>query len=214
MIELHTWGTPNGRKVSIMLEECGLPYSVHKVDISKGEQFKPEFLQISPTTASRRSSIPTVRRQADQPVRIGRDPDLPCREDGEFLPTEPVAEIQVARMADVADGRLRPDARPGASTSSAPRRPRSSTASSAMSTRPGACTACSTSSSRSKPSSPAPTTRSPTWRSSRGPRVTSGITSISPIPNVKRWYEAIAARPAVQRGFRVPDATAEIPLPG
>ncbi|MGH7094006.1 MAG: glutathione S-transferase family protein, partial [Stellaceae bacterium] len=36
------------RKVSIMLEECGLPYSVHKVDISKGEQFKPEFLKISP----------------------------------------------------------------------------------------------------------------------------------------------------------------------
>src|SRR2546430_13586947 len=48
MIELHTWGTPNGRKVSIMLEECGLPYSVHKIDISKGEQFKPEFLRISP----------------------------------------------------------------------------------------------------------------------------------------------------------------------
>src|SRR4051812_6691739 len=48
MIELHTWGTPNGRKVSIMLEECGLPYSVHKIDISKGDQFKPEFLKISP----------------------------------------------------------------------------------------------------------------------------------------------------------------------
>jgi GSH-dependent disulfide-bond oxidoreductase len=48
MIELHTWGTPNGRKVSIMLEECNLPYSVHKIDISKGEQFKPEFLKISP----------------------------------------------------------------------------------------------------------------------------------------------------------------------
>lgn len=47
-IELHTWGTPNGRKVSIMLEECGLPYNVHKVDISKGEQFKPDFLKISP----------------------------------------------------------------------------------------------------------------------------------------------------------------------
>ena len=47
-IELHTWGTPNGRKVSIMLEECGLAYSVHRVDISKGEQHKPEFLKISP----------------------------------------------------------------------------------------------------------------------------------------------------------------------
>jgi GST-like protein len=48
MIELLTWGTPNGRKISIMLEECGLPYGVHKIDISKGEQFKPEFLAISP----------------------------------------------------------------------------------------------------------------------------------------------------------------------
>ena len=48
MIELHTWTTPNGRKVSVMLEECGLPYSVHKVNIGQGEQFKPEFLAISP----------------------------------------------------------------------------------------------------------------------------------------------------------------------
>ena len=48
MIELYTWGTPNGRKVSIMLEECGLPYSVHAVNIGKDEQFKPEFLAISP----------------------------------------------------------------------------------------------------------------------------------------------------------------------
>ncbi len=48
MIELHTWSTPNGRKVSVMLEECGLPYSVHTVNIGQGEQFKPEFLSISP----------------------------------------------------------------------------------------------------------------------------------------------------------------------
>ncbi len=48
MIELHTWSTPNGRKVSIMLEECGLPYSVHKVNIGQNEQFKPQFLALSP----------------------------------------------------------------------------------------------------------------------------------------------------------------------
>ena len=48
MIDLYTWTTPNGRKVSIMLEECGLPYRVHTVNIGKGEQFKPEFLAISP----------------------------------------------------------------------------------------------------------------------------------------------------------------------
>jgi GST-like protein len=48
MIELHTWSTPNGRKVSMMLEEVGLPYSVHPVNIGKDEQFRPEFLAISP----------------------------------------------------------------------------------------------------------------------------------------------------------------------
>jgi GST-like protein len=48
MIDLYTWSTPNGRKVSIMLEEVGLPYKAHAVDISKDEQFKPEFLAISP----------------------------------------------------------------------------------------------------------------------------------------------------------------------
>lgn len=48
MIELYTWGTPNGRKVSIMLEECALRYRVHKVDIGKGEQFREKFAAISP----------------------------------------------------------------------------------------------------------------------------------------------------------------------
>jgi len=48
MIELHTYNTPNGRKVSVALEEMGLSYSVHVVDITKDQQFKPEFLAISP----------------------------------------------------------------------------------------------------------------------------------------------------------------------
>ena len=48
MIDLYTWGTPNGRKVSIALEELGLPYAVHPVNIGQGEQFAPAFLAISP----------------------------------------------------------------------------------------------------------------------------------------------------------------------
>ncbi len=48
MIDLYTWSTPNGRKASIMLEEVGLPYTVHPVDIGKGDQFLPDFLKISP----------------------------------------------------------------------------------------------------------------------------------------------------------------------
>ena len=48
MIDLYTWTTPNGRKVSILLEELGVPYNVHAIDISNDEQFTPEFLKISP----------------------------------------------------------------------------------------------------------------------------------------------------------------------
>src|SRR5207244_7806187 len=47
-IELYYWPTPNGFKISIMLEECGLPYVLKPVNISKGEQFNPDFLKIAP----------------------------------------------------------------------------------------------------------------------------------------------------------------------
>jgi GST-like protein len=48
MIQLYTWGTPNGKKVSIMLEEVGLPYEVHPVNLQQGDQLKPEYLAINP----------------------------------------------------------------------------------------------------------------------------------------------------------------------
>jgi len=48
MIDLYTWTTPNGRKVSIMLEEVGLPYTAHPIDITKGDQHRPDFVKISP----------------------------------------------------------------------------------------------------------------------------------------------------------------------
>ena len=48
MIDVYSWPTPNGHKVHIMLEECGLPYRVHSVDIGAGDQFNPNFLSISP----------------------------------------------------------------------------------------------------------------------------------------------------------------------
>jgi len=55
MIDLYTWGTPNGRKVSIMLEEVGLPYTVHSINIGKNDQFTPEFIAINPN-----SKIPAI----------------------------------------------------------------------------------------------------------------------------------------------------------
>ena len=48
MIDLYTWGTPNGRKASIALEELALPYKTHPIDIGKGDQFKPDYLAINP----------------------------------------------------------------------------------------------------------------------------------------------------------------------
>jgi GST-like protein len=67
MIDLYTWTTPNGRKVSIMLEETGLPYEVHKVDLGKNEQLAPGFLKVSPN-----GRIPAiVDRDADSgPVSV------------------------------------------------------------------------------------------------------------------------------------------------
>jgi len=55
MIDLYTWSTPNGRKISIMLEELGLPYKVYPVNIGKGEQFEPAYVAINPN-----SKIPAI----------------------------------------------------------------------------------------------------------------------------------------------------------
>ena len=52
MIDLYSMATPNGHKVHIMLEECGLPYRVHNIDIGEGDQFKPDFLAIIMTKCS------------------------------------------------------------------------------------------------------------------------------------------------------------------
>ena len=71
MIELYTWTTPNGRKVSIALEELGLPYTAHAIDISKDEQFQEHFLRISPN-----NRIPAI---------IDRDNDFSLMESGAIL---------------------------------------------------------------------------------------------------------------------------------
>jgi GSH-dependent disulfide-bond oxidoreductase len=71
MIDLYTWTTPNGRKPAIMLEECGLDYSVHPVNIRDGDQFKPEFVKICPN-----SKIPAI---------VDRDADVSIFESGAIL---------------------------------------------------------------------------------------------------------------------------------
>jgi len=55
MIQLYTWGTPNGKKASIMLEEIGMPYEVHPINIGQRDQFKSEYLAINPN-----NKIPSI----------------------------------------------------------------------------------------------------------------------------------------------------------
>ncbi|MDB5590612.1 glutathione S-transferase N-terminal domain-containing protein [Enterovirga sp.] len=76
MIDLHYWPTPNGWKISIMLEECGLPYRVQFVRIGRGDQTRPEFLAISPN-----GRIPAI---VDHDP-LGGGPALPIFESGAIL---------------------------------------------------------------------------------------------------------------------------------
>ena len=71
MIDLYTWTTPNGRKIAIALEELGLAYTVHPIDISKDEQFSPEFLKIAPN-----NRIPAI---------VDRDTNFALMESGAIL---------------------------------------------------------------------------------------------------------------------------------
>jgi GST-like protein len=68
-IELYFWTTPNGYKISIMLEELGVPYDVRFVVIGRGEQFKPEFLRISPN--NRIPAIVDPEGPGGKPLSIG-----------------------------------------------------------------------------------------------------------------------------------------------
>jgi len=94
MIDLYTWATPNGRKISILLEEVALPYEVIKVDISNGEQFTPEFLAINPN-----GKIPAiVDHDGPGGTRLaifesGAVLIYLAEKTGKLLPSEPVARL-------------------------------------------------------------------------------------------------------------------------
>src|SRR5690349_25072484 len=68
MIELYTWSTPNGRKVSVMLEECALAYNVHKINIGSGEQFDPDYVAINPN--AKIPSIVDPEGPGGEPIRM------------------------------------------------------------------------------------------------------------------------------------------------
>ncbi|MDE2238788.1 MAG: glutathione S-transferase N-terminal domain-containing protein [Rhodospirillales bacterium] len=97
MIELYYWTTPNGHKVTIFLEEAGLDYKIFPVNISKGEQFNPDFLKIAPN-----NRIPAIRDMAPadggEPLGIfesGAILEYLADKTGKFLPKEPRPRFNV-----------------------------------------------------------------------------------------------------------------------
>jgi len=95
-IELHTWNTPNGRKISVALEEMGLPYSVHPVNISKNEQFHPDFLKISPN--NRIPAIIDPDGPGGQPISVFESGAILiylAEKTGKFMPADTRAKVPV-----------------------------------------------------------------------------------------------------------------------
>ena len=95
-IDLYFWPTPNGWKISIMLEECGLPYRVIPVNIAKAEQFRPEFLAISPN--NRMPAIVDPAGPGGQPISVfesGAILQYLGRKTGQFYPADERARVAV-----------------------------------------------------------------------------------------------------------------------
>ena len=95
MIDLYTWGTPNGRKASIMLEEIGLPYTVHPINIGKGEQNTAEYIAINPN-----SKIPAIidgEGPGGKPVKVFESGAILiylAEKTGKLLSSDPRARLQ------------------------------------------------------------------------------------------------------------------------
>lgn len=95
-IDVFSWPTPNGHKVHIMLEECGLPYTLHPVNIGAGAQFAPAFLAISPN-----NKIPAITDPAGpdgQPISLFESGAILlylARKTGQFLPTSERGQLEL-----------------------------------------------------------------------------------------------------------------------
>ena len=209
MIDLYTWNTPNGRKISIVLEELGMPYEVHPVDIGKDEQFKPEFLKISPN-----NRIPAIvdRDNGLHLMELGAILLYLAEKDGKLLPRELEPRFRVIEWlmwqmggpgpmfgqvhhfvkynkgkAPYAEERYLAEAKRLYGVLD--RR---------LAEHEYVADAYSVADIAIWP-----------WVS----RYEWQTIDLNTYPNVKRWYVAIANRPAVQRGYHVPKKVQEIPIP-
>lgn len=207
MIDLYTWTTPNGRKVSIMLEEVGLPYTVHGVDITADEQFDPGFLAISPN-----NKIPAiVDHEAERSLfESGAILIYLAEKTGMLMPAENRWEILEWLMFQMGGFG-----------------PMLGQAHHFVHFNPEASGYA-----RNRYEEEADRLYSVLDDRLEDRRFVAGDYSIADIAlwpwasrwewqgidmdefeNVKRWYLDIAARPAVQKGYHVPKQVSEIPLP-
>ena len=209
MIDLYTWSTPNGRKASIALEEMGLPYEVHPIDIGKGEQFDPEFLKISPN-----NRIPAIH---------DRDTGLSLMESGailmylamktdKFLPTSFESRWRVIEWLMWQMGGVGPmlgqvhhfvKFNPGKAPYAEERYLKEARRLYGVLDRRLAGRDFIVDEYSIADIATFPWIARFDWQ---------GI-DLNEFPNVKRWYLAITARPAVQRGYIVPSDAQKIPIP-
>jgi|TARA_B110000211_G_scaffold22013_2_gene22748 GST-like protein len=207
-IDLYTWNTPNGRKVSIMLEEVGLPYSVFPIDITKGDQLQPDFLFLSPN-----NKIPAI---------VDHDAGIHLMESGAILMylanktgklLSPISEKYWEQMEwlMLQMGSIGPmlgqthhfvKFNPGKSPYAEERYKKENARlyqvlENRLQDREFICDEYSIVDIATWP-----------WIS----RFDFQQMKLSDYPNLKRWYLNIASRPAVRRGYGVPDAL-EVPLP-
>jgi GST-like protein len=209
MIDLYTWTTPNGRKVSIALEEFGLPYKSHPIDISKDEQFAPAFLKISPN-----NRIPAI---------VDNDNGLSLFESGAILiyladKTGKLLPKQGEDRYRVIEWLMWQMGGPGPMLGQVHHFVKYNKGKSAYA--------------EERYSKEAQRLYGVLDRRLEGRDFVAGDYSIADIaiwpwisrfewqeidlakfPNVKRWYTTIAARPAVQRGYKQPKDVGEIPMP-
>ncbi len=114
MIDLYYWTTPNGHKVSLFLEEAGLPYEVHPINIGQGDQFKPDFLKIAPN-----NRIPAIvdHQPSDggAPISLFESGAILlylAEKTGQFICQGPTRSSGNPAMAVLADGWIGADGRP------------------------------------------------------------------------------------------------------
>ncbi|WP_046863458.1 glutathione S-transferase family protein [Microvirga massiliensis] len=209
MIDLYTWTTPNGRKASILLEELGLPYTAHAIDITKDEQFQPGFLAISPN-----NKIPAIvdHETGISLMESGAIMLYLADKTGQLLPREGepryrVIEWLMWQMGGVGPmlGQVHHFARfnKGAAPYAEERFLKEAqrlygVLDRRLADREFVADTYSIADIAIWP-----------WIS----RFEWQTIDLDDFPNVRRWYEVIAHRPAVQRGYHVPKKVGDIPMP-